>query len=68
MQPNRALFVRLLGFTLAVGQVSCHSTPKVPEKTEAEKIVDAFRGKVDADLEGKRSAMDVWPQTGSQYQ
>ena len=65
---NKALSVKFLGFILAVGQVSCHSTPKEQEKTQEQKIVDSFREKLDADLQNHKSSKDVWPQTGSQYQ
>jgi hypothetical protein len=67
MQPHNALAIKVLGILVALSLASCHTTPKEPEKTEAEKIVDAFKGKVDADLKDKRSTKDVWPQTGSQY-
>src|ERR1700751_139816 len=59
--------VAVLGFFLALGEVSCHSTPKEPEKTEAQKIVDSFKAKVDADLQSHRITKDVWPLNGSQY-
>ena len=67
MQLDKTLAIKVIGIVVALSFASCQSTPKVPEKTEAEKIVDAFKEKVDADLKDKRSTKDVWPQTGSQY-
>jgi hypothetical protein len=53
-----------LSLVLTLGQVSCHSAP---QKTEAEQIVDAFKAKVDADLQGHASRTDVWEIPGDSY-
>jgi hypothetical protein len=53
----------LLVFLLASSQISCNSTPK---KTEAQKIVDSFTEKVNADLLSHKSTKDVWSENESQ--
>src|SRR5437879_1554373 len=68
MRLNRALSIEALGLFMTLSQVSCHSASKAPEKTEAQKILDAFKEKIDADLQNHKSRKDVWPQTGSQYE
>ena len=49
-------------------QVSCQSAPKQPERTEAQKILDAFNEKVDADVRVHKSRKDVWSQTETKYE
>jgi hypothetical protein len=68
MRVSRAL-LRFEAIALcAVLQVSCHSSPNQPEKTEAQRIVDAFREKVDADLQAHKGRKDVWPQAQTKYE
>jgi hypothetical protein len=44
------------------------STSLASCKTEAQNIVDAFKLKVDTDLQSRRIRKDVWPQTSNDYQ
>lgn len=63
-KPVHVLILLLSVALMALSQTACH---KEPEKTEAQKIVDSFRAKVDGDLQNHKSRKDVWPQTEDQY-
>jgi len=68
MQSKKAHVIIVLGVFMALNQTACNSAPEEPEKTEAQKIVDGFKQKVDGDLQNHKSSKDVWPQKSDEYQ
>lgn len=65
MKPLKTLSIPAFALLWTLGQVSCH---KGPQKPEAEKLVDSFKAKVEADLLSHKSRKDVWPQTETKYE